>query len=138
MPNIIIKEANAAAAALSFLAALVTRGGKACGMPPAVGIELTNHCNLKCPECSSGSGMMKRERGFMSMELFEKAVSELKPCLDNMNLYFQGESMMHPEFFGMLGKALLQCIGQKRRQYHSPSRQYPQEKPNHGTSRNGS
>ncbi|MCU0455126.1 MAG: SPASM domain-containing protein [Bacteroidales bacterium] len=104
IPHIIVKQANAAAAAFSFLASVVTRGGRTFGMPPAAGIELTNHCNLKCPECSSGSGMMKRERGFMSLELFEKAVSELRPFLYNMNLYFQGEPMMHPDFFGILEK----------------------------------
>lgn len=102
--NLIIRQANATVAAFSFLAAAVTRGGKAYGMPPAVGIELTNHCNLKCPECSSGSGMMKRERGFMSMELFSKVEDELRPFLYNMNLYFQGEPMMHPEFFRILDK----------------------------------
>jgi radical SAM protein with 4Fe4S-binding SPASM domain len=96
------RQANATAAAFSFLAAAVTRGGKTWGMPPAVGIELTNHCNLKCPECNSGSGVMKRERGFISLELFEKAESELRPFLYNMNLYFQGEPMMHPEFFRIL------------------------------------
>ncbi len=67
-------------------------------MPAAIGIELTNHCNLHCPECSSGSGQMKRERGFMDIELFKKIISELKPYLYNINLYFQGEPMLHPGF----------------------------------------
>ncbi len=69
------------------------------GMPLSVSMELTNFCNLKCPECSSGSGRMTRPGGFMDIALFRKAVDELKPFLYNINLYFQGEPMMHPLFF---------------------------------------
>ena len=67
-------------------------------MAPAIGIELTNHCNLKCPECAAGSGLMKRGRGFMELSLFDRILSELRPYLYNLNLYFQGEPLMHPSF----------------------------------------
>lgn len=72
------------------------------GMPLSIGIELTNHCNLKCPECLSGSGLMQRERGFMDIELYKKIMNELSPYLFSINLYFQGEPMMHPQFFDFL------------------------------------
>lgn len=72
------------------------------GMPITVSTELTNYCNLKCPECSSGSGQMTRERGFMDITLFRKAIDELSPFLFNINLYFQGEPMMHPLFFSFV------------------------------------
>lgn len=71
-------------------------------MPYSLGIELTNNCNLGCPFCASGSGLSKREKGYMPMELFEKIIRELSPYLLKTMLYFQGESMMHPEFFAML------------------------------------
>jgi len=69
------------------------------GMPATVSFELTNHCNLRCPECTSGSGLMTRERGFMDIGLYKKVIDELKPFLYYINLYFQGEPMMHPLFF---------------------------------------
>ncbi|MFN8240433.1 MAG: radical SAM protein [Bacteroidales bacterium] len=72
------------------------------GMPPAVGIELTNYCNLSCPECHTGSGAGTRTRGFIDPALFRKIIDELKPWLLNINLYFQGEPMMHPRFFDLL------------------------------------
>jgi radical SAM protein with 4Fe4S-binding SPASM domain len=75
------------------------------GMPFAVGIELTNRCNLACPECPSGNDEMKRERGFMNSSLFEKIVGEPGSAFLHANLYFQGEPMLHPEFFELLGKA---------------------------------
>lgn len=71
-------------------------------MPPAVSVELTNHCNLKCPECPSGSGIMTREKGFMNIDLFRRVIAELNPCLFYLNLWFQGEPMLHPDFFSFL------------------------------------
>ena len=75
---------------------------KALGMPVFVNIELTNCCNLRCPECATGSGVLKRPAGFMDIGLYKKITDELGPYLMNMNLYFQGESMMHPDFFQIL------------------------------------
>jgi radical SAM protein with 4Fe4S-binding SPASM domain len=72
------------------------------GMPLSVSAELTNWCNLKCPECASGSGYSEREKGFMNPDLFRKVLSELGPYLFSINLYFQGESMVHPRFFEFL------------------------------------
>jgi radical SAM protein with 4Fe4S-binding SPASM domain len=71
-------------------------------MPLSVSTELTNCCNLKCPECSAGSGQMKRQKGFMDITLFRKVIDELRPFLFNINLYFQGEPMMHPLFFSFV------------------------------------
>ncbi len=95
----IVKTMNAARVWLSYFSASFTDNPSIPGMPPSISIELTNNCNLKCPECASGSGMMKRERGFMDTELYKKIMSELKPYLYYINLYFQGEPMLHPHFF---------------------------------------
>jgi radical SAM protein with 4Fe4S-binding SPASM domain len=99
-----IKPLNALLAGFSFLQGSITGRAVVSGMPVAISVELTNHCNLNCPECNSGSRLMKRERGFMDIVLFDKIVSELNPYLLNLNLYFQGEPMMHPEFFSFLEK----------------------------------
>lgn len=104
MGNSLIKLFNAFAAVYSFMAGTILRKTAVHGMPVAAGIELTNCCNLSCPQCNSGSGLMTRSRGYMSVDLFEKTIKELGPYLYNINLYFQGESMMHPEFFTILEK----------------------------------
>jgi radical SAM protein with 4Fe4S-binding SPASM domain len=75
------------------------------GMPFSAGIELTNCCNLACPECASGSGEMSRPKGFMNSDLFDKIIGERDSGLIYANLYFQGEPMMHPEFFIFVSKA---------------------------------
>jgi len=104
MRNPLIRPLNAVAAGFSCLNGNILRRTNVHGMPVALGIELTNHCNLKCPECNSGSGLMTRNRGYLSISLFEKIIAEAGPYLYNLNLYFQGESMMHPQFFDLLEK----------------------------------
>ena len=75
-------------------------------MPVSVSAELTNNCNLSCPHCCSGSGRMLRKRGFMDIDLFKKIMKELSPYLYNVNLYFQGEPMLHPLFFSFIANCL--------------------------------
>lgn len=98
----LIKPANAILAGYSYLKSSFTRDGTAKGMPLSIGVELTNNCNLRCPECASGSGQMKRDRGYMSIELYKKVIKELSPYLYNINLYFQGEPMLHPKLFSFI------------------------------------
>jgi radical SAM protein with 4Fe4S-binding SPASM domain len=92
------KPFNVLLAGYSFLKGSVEGRAMVYGMPLAIGAELTNYCNLQCPECSSGSRQMQRERGFMEIELFKSVMSELQPYIYYTNLYFQGEPMLHPLF----------------------------------------
>ena len=105
MVEILTKTANLFLAGYSYLKSNLSGDPSVSGMPVSVGVEITNHCNLRCPECSSGSGAMTRNRGFMKIDLFEKLITELRPYLFNINLYFQGESMLHPQFFSFLKSA---------------------------------
>lgn len=106
MIRFLIKPVNSFIAGYSFVKSSVTGKVSVRGMPVALSIELTNNCNLNCPECLSGSGMMSRGRGFMDLRLFQKILDEAGPYLLNMNLYFQGEPMMHPGFFSFLERAV--------------------------------
>jgi radical SAM protein with 4Fe4S-binding SPASM domain len=98
----LVKPLNLLKAGFSYLKSFSSGNGSVSGMPVSIGIELTNHCNLHCPECLSGSGMMKRDKGFMEIGLFDRLIQELRPYLYNINLYFQGEPMVHPDFFSFL------------------------------------
>jgi radical SAM protein with 4Fe4S-binding SPASM domain len=100
-----VKSSNALKAGYSYLRSSVTGKAGIFGMPVTISTELTNHCNLKCPECNSGSGLMTRNRGYMDIDLFEKVIDELKPYLFNINLYFQGEPMLHPQFFSFIERS---------------------------------
>ena len=99
MAEIFVKIPNALLSGALYLLSSLRGTPSAMGMPLSISFELTNHCNLKCPECASGSDQMTRERGFMDLGLYEKVIHELRPYLYYINLYFQGEPMMHPGFF---------------------------------------
>jgi radical SAM protein with 4Fe4S-binding SPASM domain len=96
---------NALLAGYSYLLSSMTGRPAVFGLPPAIGVELTNYCNLGCPECTTGSGKMTRMKGFMDLTLFDKLISELKNALYYATLNFQGESTMHPKFFSFLIKS---------------------------------
>ena len=70
----VIKPINLFKSGYSFLHSSLTGKADIKGMPVSVSAELTNNCNLQCPDCASGSGLMKRKRGFMDIELFKKVM----------------------------------------------------------------
>lgn len=96
------KTANLIYSWYSFLHSTISGKVLKPGMPLMISAELTNHCNLGCPECYSGSGLMQREKGFMDLGIYRDLIKELKPYLFNINLFFQGESMLHPDFFSFI------------------------------------
>ncbi len=102
MKGSLIKPINLVLSGYSYLKSTITGRPDVIGLPPAVGVELTNNCNLNCPECHTGSGRITRSRGNMEIDLFKKIIKELKPYLYNLNLFFQGEPMLHPGFFSFL------------------------------------
>lgn len=60
--------------------------------PELGGIELTNHCNLKCPNCPNPT--INREKGYMSEETFQKALSFIPPGTQ-MSFHGLGEPLLH-------------------------------------------
>ncbi len=102
MAGIIVKPANAVKSAYSYVVSSLTGLPVTYGMPATVSLELTNNCNLGCPECASGSGTMLRERGFMDPALYKKVIRELNPFIWYASLYFQGEPFLHPDIFYFL------------------------------------
>lgn len=66
-----------------------------CSSPPhQVYIELTNVCNLRCTHCPQCN--QRREKQYISLDLFEKVVAELSPYKPFIDLYLQGEPLIHP------------------------------------------
>jgi radical SAM protein with 4Fe4S-binding SPASM domain len=74
-------------------------------MPATYSIEPTNYCNLKCPECPSGLGILTRPLGMMNFNDFKKIIDEI--CLTGfyIQLFFQGEPFLNKELPQMIGYA---------------------------------
>jgi radical SAM protein with 4Fe4S-binding SPASM domain len=66
--------------------------------PISVSIEPTTACNLGCPECPSGLKMFSRKTGSLSKENFQLWIDSMASTLIHLNLYFQGEPFIHPDF----------------------------------------
>ncbi len=63
--------------------------------PTVYAVETTNHCNLDCVMCPRP--LMKRQKGFMDVALFEKIVKEAEDFTSIVWLHLFGEPLLHPE-----------------------------------------
>jgi radical SAM protein with 4Fe4S-binding SPASM domain len=72
------------------------------GLPRILMIEPTNECNLHCPLCPTGAGTLKRTKGQMPFELYQRILAELDGALERLMLYNYGEPFLHPRIFDMI------------------------------------
>jgi len=75
------------------------------GLPVAVSIEPTTSCNLRCPECPTGTGTLQRTKGSMDFHFFSKVIDQISTHIFYLTLYFQGEPYLNPDFFKMIALA---------------------------------
>jgi len=59
-------------------------------------IELTNICNLKCIMCPSP--LQTRARGYMTLDVFERIISDPRSKLELIDFALYGEVLLHPSF----------------------------------------
>jgi len=57
-------------------------------------IEISNICNLQCSFCP----VVDRDKKIMSLDLFEKTLSQVAPLTEQVCLHLMGEPLAHPEF----------------------------------------
>lgn len=72
------------------------------GLPSNLLIEPTNICNLKCPGCPTGCGILNRPKGYMSLENFKKVINECEKSLDMVMLWNYGEPFLNKDLFKMI------------------------------------
>ena len=72
-------------------------------------IEPTNACNFRCVFCPTGHPKLIKQAGrkntLMEFELFKKVIDDLRVFprpLKMLNLYKDGESLLHPDFPGLV------------------------------------
>jgi radical SAM protein with 4Fe4S-binding SPASM domain len=76
--------------------------GRAFGLPPAIQIEPTNVCNLRCPLCPTGSGSSRRKSGSMPLGTFRQIIRELEDTLVSVILYGWGEPFLNSDLTQMI------------------------------------
>lgn len=71
--------------------------------PEITGIELTNNCNLNCPNCPVP--YLQREKGFMNDETFELSMKYVPPRnQSHFIIHGFGEPLLHPKLIEYLQK----------------------------------
>jgi radical SAM protein with 4Fe4S-binding SPASM domain len=75
------------------------------GLPFALSVEPTTRCTLRCPECPVGAGSLKRAQGSIDPGFFRSLVNEVSGTVFWMNLYFQGEPLLHSQLSEMIAYA---------------------------------
>lgn len=72
---------------------------------PFVTIEPTNRCNLRCPECATGSNQLTRKKGDMDWSVFKNIIDQVAPYTLVLNIYMQGEPFLNAELGRMIAYA---------------------------------
>lgn len=72
------------------------------GIPIVFSIEPSSACNLHCPECLSGTNQISRKNSHFDIELFKKIIHQIHKKTWIINLYFQGEPLLHPNIIEMI------------------------------------
>ena len=67
-------------------------------------IEPTNICNLECPTCPTGKGLIP-PKPQMSVERFEEVVTSLAPQLATLALWNYGEPLLHRDLPAIIARA---------------------------------
>ncbi|MCL2064904.1 MAG: SPASM domain-containing protein [Candidatus Cloacimonetes bacterium] len=93
---------NAIKVVLSYGISLIVKRPIVWGYPPIVMIEPTNICNLRCPLCPSGAGLLQREKGYMSLSLFKDIIDEIEKHAFMLLLWNQGEPFLNDYFLDMV------------------------------------
>ena len=72
--------------------------------PSRLWIEVTSHCNLRCPLCPN-QGLPGKKKGFMAWELFQKIVDQAAGQVHDIYLFHRGEPLLHPRLPEMIDYA---------------------------------
>lgn len=72
------------------------------GLPYTITIEPTNLCNLRCPECPSGTGELTRPPGSMELENYKRIIDEVAKHTFYVQLFFQGEPFINKHLIDMI------------------------------------
>ena len=75
---------------------------KPLGKPITAMIEPVNFCNLKCPLCPTGQGLIKRKKESMKLEDFKKIIDNLGYSIIHLRLWNWGEPLINRELGKMI------------------------------------
>jgi radical SAM protein with 4Fe4S-binding SPASM domain len=82
------------------------RRDRIAGMPINYFVDPINICNLHCPLCPTGRGVLARPRGRMALDDLRQIIDQIAPYAYRVELYNWGEPLLHPDIFDMIEYAV--------------------------------
>ncbi len=76
------------------------------GLPVHLSVEPTTFCNLRCPVCETGAGILERPKGTMSLGNFKKVLDAVGPQVNTLFLYYMGETFLNKDAPQMISEAV--------------------------------
>ncbi len=73
--------------------------------PYAISVEPAGFCNLRCPECPTGAGVLTRKGGVLGLADYMGIIDQTASHLMHVNLFFQGEPMLNRTIKEMIAYA---------------------------------
>lgn len=70
--------------------------------PRLLDIEATNSCNFRCLMCPTGNHSMRRKTGFMTEEVYQKIIDEIRETRTPLRFIQWGEPLLHPHILKFL------------------------------------
>lgn len=90
---------------LSTLSA-VTKSQRGLGLPVHLTVEPTTFCNLKCPVCETGAGILERSKGTLTLDNFKRIIDAVGPQVNTLFLYYMGETYLNKDAPQMISYAV--------------------------------
>lgn len=81
---------------------MLRRSPVVAGRPMNITIEPTNLCNLECPVCETGAGVLGREGAHMSFESFKTVIDKVGAHTNTLMFYFMGEPFLNKHAYRMI------------------------------------
>lgn len=87
---------------LKATASLATGSTRVLGRPMNITIEPTNACNLECPVCETGAGILGRTTEHMSLDQFRQIIDKVGAHTNTLMFYFMGEPFLNKHAYEMI------------------------------------
>ncbi len=97
-----IRLQNAIGSYLNYRLSLIRKRTVLKYFPPALMLEPTNICNLKCPLCPSGNGTLRRPKGYMPLSRYQNILEQIHTKIGMLILWNQGEPFLNRDFYEMI------------------------------------
>ena len=86
----------------SLVISKLLKKGIVWGAPSVLTIEPTVRCNLRCPQCITGMGKIKRDSVYFDVTTYENILDQIGDQIWYLLLFNQGEPFLHKKFLNLI------------------------------------